>query len=170
MAIVELPDRRAVANWLPAASVGIEIGVNKGEFAELLAKRCREYHGVDWWEQTGQEVNKRATEARLQQYGPIVHLHDADAASVLPGFPNKYFDWVYIDADHWYRSVVRDIALSLPKVRPGGIIAGHDFVNGRNHWGTSVIRAVCEAVQARQIEIVAFSREPFVDWIAKKPG
>lgn len=168
MAIVELPDRTAVANWLPSDSVGIEIGVNKGEFAALLVQRCREYHGVDWWTQTGQQARKQATEARLQQYGPIVHLHDADAASVIPGFPDGYFDWAYIDADHYYSAVVRDIALALPKVKPGGIIAGHDFVNGRHNWGTSVIRAVCEAVQAGKIEIVAFSREPLVDWIARK--
>jgi hypothetical protein len=34
---------------------------------------------------------------------------------------------VFIDADHSYESVRDDIAAWLPKVRPGGVLAGHDF-------------------------------------------
>lgn len=51
-------------------------------------------------------------------------------------------DIVYIDADHTYGAVRDDIAAWLPKVKTGGWIGGHDYVNRRN-WG--VIRAVNEA-------------------------
>lgn len=36
-------------------------------------------------------------------------------------------DAVFIDAGHDYRSVCDDIAHYLPIVKPGGIIAGHDY-------------------------------------------
>lgn len=42
-------------------------------------------------------------------------------------FPDSYFDFIYIDAEHTYKAVKEDIKAWLPKVRHNGIIAGHDF-------------------------------------------
>jgi predicted O-methyltransferase YrrM len=42
-------------------------------------------------------------------------------------WPAWQADLVYIDADHFYEAVQADIRLWTPKVRPGGILAGHDF-------------------------------------------
>jgi hypothetical protein len=42
-------------------------------------------------------------------------------------WPGWQADLVYIDADHVYEAVAADIRLWTPKVRPGGILAGHDF-------------------------------------------
>lgn len=47
---------------------------------------------------------------------------------------------VYIDGDHAYESVKTDILCWLPKVRAGGILAGHDY---STDW-PDVIRAVNE--------------------------
>lgn len=43
-------------------------------------------------------------------------------------FPDKYFDFVYIDADHSYQSVKNDILAWSSKVKDGGILAGHDYI------------------------------------------
>ena len=40
---------------------------------------------------------------------------------------DKSIDFVYIDADHEYESVRKDIAAWHPKIRRGGIISGHDY-------------------------------------------
>jgi predicted O-methyltransferase YrrM len=37
---------------------------------------------------------------------------------------------VYIDARHDYCSVTEDLELYWPKLRPGGIVAGHDYMLG----------------------------------------
>lgn len=42
-------------------------------------------------------------------------------------FPNKSFDFVYIDGLHTYEALKADIAVWTPKVRIGGMIAGDDF-------------------------------------------
>ena len=59
-------------------------------------------------------------------------------------YPDQSLDFVFLDADHDYESVKADIAAWLPKVKPGGILAGHDYMCG---W-PGVDRAVAEAFNA----------------------
>ena len=42
-------------------------------------------------------------------------------------FADKSVDFVFVDADHSYEGVKRDIEAWLPKIRQGGVIAGHDY-------------------------------------------
>jgi predicted O-methyltransferase YrrM len=55
-------------------------------------------------------------------------------------FEDNSCDVVFIDMDHEYESVNKDIDLWFPKVKKNGIIAGHDYSGG---W-PGVIRAVDE--------------------------
>merc|ERR1712003_19845 len=38
------------------------------------------------------------------------------------------FDLIFVDADHSEEGVVADLAAWIPRVRPGGIVAGHDYL------------------------------------------
>jgi hypothetical protein len=60
---------------------------------------------------------------------------------VLPKFEDAYFDWVYVDGNHSYDYVMRDLQLCRMKVKPGGIIAGDDYTWGEQE-GFPVKRAV----------------------------
>lgn len=55
-------------------------------------------------------------------------------------FIHEPLDLVYLDGNHEYESVKEDIAIWLPKIKPGGVIAGHDF----NTLCPGVIQAVQE--------------------------
>jgi predicted O-methyltransferase YrrM len=57
-------------------------------------------------------------------------------------FPDQFFDLIFIDADHTYDAVKRDIKAWLPKCKHGGIIAGHDY-QAKGVW-PEVRRAVDE--------------------------
>lgn len=50
---------------------------------------------------------------------------DSVEASLL--YKDSSLDFVFIDAEHKYEFVIQDIRHWLPKVRKGGIIAGHDY-------------------------------------------
>src|SRR5262249_27042005 len=41
-------------------------------------------------------------------------------------FPDESLDLVFIDGNHGYSHVKEDIQAWLPKVRPGGVLCGHD--------------------------------------------
>jgi hypothetical protein len=63
-----------------------------------------------------------------------------EAASFLGHAKDNTLDLVFIDALHDYESVMQDISLWWPKVRKGGVLAGHDF----NHKWPGVERAVAD--------------------------
>jgi hypothetical protein len=81
---------------------------------------------------------------------PNVSIRKGFSAEVLETFPDNYFDWLYIDGNHLYEFVRKDVEVSFRKVRPGGIIAGDDFFwkkDGRTH----VKEAVLDAMKDRGI-------------------
>jgi hypothetical protein len=81
-----------------------------------------------------------------------VVLHEGDSADELAKVPDNYFDWIYIDGDHSYEGVRRDIAVAKHKLQPDGILALNDYTNW-SIWELlpyGVLRAVNElCVQER---------------------
>lgn len=63
-------------------------------------------------------------------------------------FPDKYFDFIFIDAAHDYNSVNADLHKWYPKLKDNGIIAGHDYAN----YAPGVIKAVDEFFGNRVIK------------------
>ena len=55
-------------------------------------------------------------------------MRSTDAAKLIE---DNHFDFVYLDARHDYCAVAEDIKHYWPKVRPGGILAGHDFIDAQ---------------------------------------
>ena len=53
-------------------------------------------------------------------------------------YSDNSLDFVFIDASHDYVNVKKDIEHWYPKVKTGGIIAGHDYTDG---W-VDLVRAV----------------------------
>ena len=57
----------------------------------------------------------------------MVDVIVGDSAASADRFEDGSVDFCFIDAAHDYESVRRDICAWLPKIRPGGVIAGHDY-------------------------------------------
>lgn len=56
-----------------------------------------------------------------------LYKSDSIAASVY--FPDNSIDMVFIDGDHAYESIKKDIETYWQKLKIGGILSGHDFQN-----------------------------------------
>jgi hypothetical protein len=67
----------------------------------------------------------------------------ADSATAAEHFPDASVAIAFIDAGHDYVDVLRDITAWLPKIKPGGILAGHDID------GLGVSRAVADLLGNR---------------------
>lgn len=116
-----------------------EVGVCRGEHLRALLVECvTQAVAVDIWRETGvrSENDNCYSQAELDAQCVSVALIDKRievdrCASVDASghYPDGHFDFVYIDADHTEQAVARDISAWWPKVRAGGVLAGHDYVN-----------------------------------------
>ncbi len=62
----------------------------------------------------------------VEAYQALVTVVRARSNEGVEQIPDASLDICFIDADHIYAGVKRDIELYLPKVKPGGILCGHD--------------------------------------------
>lgn len=93
----------------------------------------------DMFGYTWDEV-KSEFEKNTRHFDNIVHWNKY-SYEVDDKFSNNEFDFLYIDANHSYDGVKRDLELYIPKVKKGGVIAGHDYVE---NW-VGVRKAVDES-------------------------
>jgi hypothetical protein len=56
-----------------------------------------------------------------------LRLTSVEAARLFPGNGGVHF--CFIDGDHRYESVMQDLKAWWPKIRQGGMLAGHDWTN-----------------------------------------
>ncbi len=125
---------------------GAEIGVEQGVYSEVLCKANPDLQllCVDAWQPYAgyrdhvgaEKLNEfyQITKQRLEPYKvKLLRAFSLDAAKLVP---DGSLDFVYIDASHRYEHVVADLAAWVPKVRAGGIVAGHDMrrVKGKGYF------------------------------------
>tara|TARA_B100000123_G_C25692764_1_gene411604 strand:- start:114 stop:686 length:573 start_codon:yes stop_codon:yes gene_type:complete len=125
----------------------IEIGSYMGESSSLFASSgmFKEIHCIEPFHQN-EDANddlgytwddkKKEFETNTRMFDNII-LHEDFSFNVEHKFKDGTFDFVYVDGEHDYESVERDIKLYLPKLKPLSLFGGHDY-----HVGFQVIEAV----------------------------
>lgn len=122
-----------------------EVGVEKGIFSEVIAKANPDamLFSIDPWE-AHKEYREHTTQskidgfyeeakARLAPYSVQI-IRDFSENAVYT-FADEALDFVYIDGNHTIGQVTFDITNWLPKVKVGGILAGHDYVKFGGKYG-----------------------------------
>jgi len=146
--------RKAMLETLPKNGICAEIGVWKGEFSEhiLAITTPKKVHLIDPWTfqpqfggnwyggqiaKSQKDMNDifNVVEHKFKNKA-IIHREYSDIA--FNHFDDGYFDWIYIDGNHNYAYVMKDLMLYYPKVKSGGYITGDDYDM------SDVIRAVGE--------------------------
>ena len=102
---------------------------------------------------------------------PRVAIHRLFSEDAVLLFGNCSFDWVYLDADHTLESVRRDIHLWWPKVKIGGFLCGHDYIEERWEKSYSYIQvkeAVDQFCVESGLELYVLTDEKYGSWTIRR--
>ena len=118
--------------------VGVEVGVDQGEYGIQLCQAGLKVYGVDSYiaykeykEDRSYESHYEIAKKNLKDYDyTIINKLSSEA---LNEFEDESLDFVYIDGNHAFPYAAADIFGWETKVKKGGIVSGHDyaFVKGR---------------------------------------
>jgi len=126
----------AWANESGANESAVEVGTFSGENAVVMAQYFKSVVTVDPWA-NGYDKDDHASNAdmaevekkyfeRTKDLKNISHLK-LTSLEASGKFEDASLDFVYLDGDHQTDAVVADIDAWKPKIRKGGILAGHDI-------------------------------------------
>lgn len=151
--------RQEVISLISEGDVCAEVGVYKGDFAnEMLKKNPSKLHLIDPWKSIG-DIPARwhaASQSKMDSIkssvtsrfsgNPVVEISEKFSVDAVEDFADSYFDFIYIDANHSYEYVKRDLGNWWPKLKSGGFICGNAYQN--NEY---------------QVEVLDFGVVPAVD-------
>jgi predicted O-methyltransferase YrrM len=111
----------------------VELGSFAGVSSELFAIHCETLYCIDRWEpywEIKQTERMQTAEQRFdnmtKNYTNIVKMK-SDSLDAVKNFEDESIDLIYIDSDHSSAQVDKEIRAWMPKVKPTGLIAGHDI-------------------------------------------
>jgi hypothetical protein len=135
-------------------TIFVEIGAWLGKSTAFLgveiinSQKPITLYVVDTWEGSPDEAKEMSVvtpmEMYIQQHGsnapydqflknvapvlPVLNILKMSSEEASKKFESKTLDFVFIDADHSFKCINSDIINWLPKIKPGGVIGGHDFL------------------------------------------
>lgn len=115
----------------------VELGTAYGLSAAMMGLAGNQVVSIDNYSEYGNDID----EAR-KLVGPNVELINASSEDAAKIFEDGEIDVFFLDSNHEYESVRKDIELWLPKVKRGGKFLFHDYES----W-QGVTQAVGEAVE-----------------------
>ena len=119
-----VPSRESILYKVKKDGVLVEVGTQTGEYAKRILDICKpkKLHIID--------INYEFFD--FEYFNPyvesgVVEIHEGDSSTLLSKFDNKYFDMIYVDGDHSYNGVIKDLDQSVKKIKDDGMIICNDY-------------------------------------------
>lgn len=140
-----------------AVEVGVQTGVHAEAFLQswsgerlLLVDKWQEISGSSYIDIANMQDQKMAShrrqcEDRLRPFGERAEVRAMWSIDAAGTVPDSSLDFVYLDARHDFCGVLADIVAWWPKLKRGGIFAGHDFCDGEMPEGDFFVRSATAA-------------------------
>jgi len=141
---------------LPSESACVELGVAHGRSVIFLAEKIAaagkratieaiDHFSRDDWEALAGHLDASPDEVALM----IKRVKSKTTAAALER-NDRSRDFIFVDADHSYEGCLADMRAWWPKLKPGGIFAGHDYSTVDF---PGVVRAVDEFAAERGLKL-----------------
>lgn len=137
--------RNDILKYMPKERVCAEIGVAYGDFTQEILNTMHPsiFYAIDYfqggrgthdfWGRTEIRDSKLTHQQWYERkFGQEIaqgkmKVLQGRSWEVLERFPDDFFDYVYLDADHSYDAVRKDVTVLYRKVKENGIIAFNDY-------------------------------------------
>ncbi|MBD3227724.1 MAG: class I SAM-dependent methyltransferase [Candidatus Lokiarchaeota archaeon] len=175
--------RKFLLKLMPKHSICAEIGVYKGNFSDEILDLVepRKLHLIDPWKYHDKDDYSTALfggiagsqdsmddiyESVREKFKPeldkkIIDIHRDYSQDAYEEFPDEYFDWIYIDGNHKYEYVKKDLELYYPKVKKKGYITGDDYKKF-GWWDGGVKKAVKEFMRENDVKKIKIKKSQFI--------
>ena len=123
--------------------VGVEVGVAEGNNSNdmLTNWNIKTLYLVDIWKTTPDQAgdasspqewhdsNLANTKLLMKKHGNKAKLLQGMSLDMAKKIKDGTLDFVYLDGDHSYEGCMADLKAWYPKLKKGGLMGGHDFLN-----------------------------------------
>ena len=172
----------------PNASTFIEIGVQDGKYSENILHTWNELSRmilIDPWQAQNHDAyvdvaNKNdanhinsmnKTASKISEYAAHVTILRMTSLEASVLFLNNSIDIVYIDALHHFKAVMQDIKSWWHKIKPGGMIAGHDYLLDVAHDTIFTVKpAVDQFALHNNLTVFQTKDYEYPSWMIYKPS
>ncbi|RLJ67612.1 class I SAM-dependent methyltransferase [Sulfurisoma sediminicola] len=160
------PNRLFLLKSLSKGGRVAEVGTQRGDWAFEILQHVQpsELHVFD--------VSFKQLRVDVAE-NSVVTKHLGDSSHQLSVMPDQSFDWIYIDGDHSYEGVKRDVRMAVKKVKQEGFLVFNDYIS----WSPmeaipyGVIPAVNELVKTGwKVDAIALSPHGYWDIAVSRQG
>jgi hypothetical protein len=174
---------------IPHGGAIAEVGVALGEFSTTLIKvlQPREFIAIDTfilhqipllWGRPTVDIFQGQTHRDFYQKvlagsSCTLTIREGFSHTMLETFPDRYFDMIYIDADHSYEATKQDTVVATRKIRQDGVLIFNDYIMFDQFSGSpyGVVPAVNELVVNEGWRVVglALQQQMYCDIAVRPP-
>ena len=172
-------------NKIGLVGAGVEVGVQLGTYSAqiLRAWEGRILFSVDPWTfdesggyndvanvaQTRQDEFASIAKRSLAPFGRRSMIIRTTSLRAATFFAPAALDFVYLDARHDSPWIDDDLAAWWPRIRPGGLLMGHDYLDGDLEAGRFRVKSAVDEFAARRHLPVAQTHEDWPTFFVFRP-
>jgi hypothetical protein len=162
----KIKHRIDIINMLPENSIGVELGVAKGNFSyEILEhkNKLKLLYSIDRWagDRHHDTIEYKKACHKLCFFKGRSKIIKMSFEQAVDLFPNDYFDFIYIDGyAHTGQNNGKTLDDWYPKLKKGGIFSGHDYAK---KWEYTII-AVDKFIKNNNLDLNITTDDVYNSW------
>ena len=154
----DLSTRDDIPELCKEGGIGVELGVWRGVYSDIILRHSKLdlLFSIDSWQPgswsgpKSQNITRKKLAVHKNR-SVLLPMSFSEAARIIA---DDSLDFIYVDGEHDYDSINRDIKEWWPKLKLGGLFSGHDYkLIGPDGQDFGVIRAVAEHVAKHNLDV-----------------